>query len=151
MLLDLAFWLLFFWGYAPMQIPCGMLYDRLSARKILTITTFLSGLAALGFAYTDSFVLASLYRFIVLSFYRGFYDFICVRWHINCWCHVVPRTILRNVYRLSAIPRLHGRHHRHYTRCRHVERSWLAACKRVDCYYRVRVSSTYLVYRKRRT
>ena len=56
---------LFFWGYAPMQIPCGMLYDRFSARKILTITVFFSALAALGFAYTQSFMLASFYRFVM--------------------------------------------------------------------------------------
>jgi len=56
---------LFFWGYSPMQIPCGMLYDRFSARSILTITVLCSALATLGFAFTDSFVVASLYRFIM--------------------------------------------------------------------------------------
>lgn len=56
---------LFFWGYAPMQIPCGLLFDRISARKILTVTTLFSALATLGFAYTDSFFMASFYRFVM--------------------------------------------------------------------------------------
>jgi len=56
---------LFFWGYAPMQIPCGMLFDRFSARKILTIGILLASLATLGFAHTSHFVLASFYRFIM--------------------------------------------------------------------------------------
>lgn len=56
---------LFFWGYAPMQIPSGMLYDRFSPRKIMTTTIFLSALATLGFAVTQNFVLASFFRFVM--------------------------------------------------------------------------------------
>jgi sugar phosphate permease len=56
---------MFFWGYDPMQIPCGLLFDRYSARKILSITILLSALATIGFSLTHSIVMASLYRFIM--------------------------------------------------------------------------------------
>lgn len=55
----------FFWGYALMQIPCGMIYDRFSPPKVLTITVFFSALATLGFTFTNTFVLATFYRFIM--------------------------------------------------------------------------------------
>lgn len=56
---------LFFWGYAPMQIPCGMLFDRFSARTILTIAILFSALATLGFSHTHTIFLASSYRFVM--------------------------------------------------------------------------------------
>jgi len=56
---------LFFWGYAPMQIPVGILFDKYSARKLLTLTFFLSSLATLGFALTESFTFAAATRFIM--------------------------------------------------------------------------------------
>jgi len=56
---------MFFWGYAPMQIPCGMLYDRFSPRKILTVAALLSALATVGFALTQSYALALFYRFSI--------------------------------------------------------------------------------------
>jgi len=56
---------LFFWGYTPMQIPCGMFYDRFSARRILTFATLFSALAALGSSYTSNFALIAFYRFVI--------------------------------------------------------------------------------------
>jgi len=56
---------LFFWGYAPMQIPSGILFDQFSPRKILSLTVFLSAVATLGFTFTHSSVLAAIYRFVM--------------------------------------------------------------------------------------
>ena len=56
---------MFFWGYDPMQIPCGLLFDRYSARKLLSINILLSALATIGFAFAHNIILASLYRFIM--------------------------------------------------------------------------------------
>lgn len=56
---------LFFYGYAPMQIPAGVLLDKLGPRKVLTLATLFSALATLGFAYTEHLGLAMLCRFIM--------------------------------------------------------------------------------------
>lgn len=56
---------LFFWGYAPMQIPVGILFDRFNARLLLTFTVLFSSLATLGFAYTETYSLALIFRLIM--------------------------------------------------------------------------------------
>lgn len=56
---------LFFWGYAPMQIPVGIIFDKFSARLILTIAIFCSSIATLAFGLTDSYILACIARFIM--------------------------------------------------------------------------------------
>ena len=56
---------LFYFGYAPMQIPAGMLFDRFSPRVILTISVFLCGAGALIFGITDNFTLACIARWII--------------------------------------------------------------------------------------
>ncbi|PHQ78326.1 MAG: MFS transporter [Coxiella sp. (in: Bacteria)] len=56
---------LFFWGYAPMQIPVGILFDRFSARVLLSLSLFLASLAALGFAYADHYAMAGFFRFVM--------------------------------------------------------------------------------------
>ncbi len=56
---------LFFWGYAPMQIPVGMLFDRFSARLLLTVTLLLSSFSVLGFAFAHSYTAAAIFRFVM--------------------------------------------------------------------------------------
>ena len=56
---------MFFYGYAPMQIPAGLLFDRFGARKILTVATFLSALATIGFSLTHHLGMAMFYRFVI--------------------------------------------------------------------------------------
>ena len=56
---------MFFYGYAPMQIPAGVLLDRLGARKVLTLATLFTTLATVGFAYTTHFEFAVFCRFVM--------------------------------------------------------------------------------------
>ncbi len=55
---------IFFYGYAPMQIPGGMLYDKYGERAILTLTMAICALSTAAFALTDNFTLALVFRFI---------------------------------------------------------------------------------------
>ncbi|MDQ2995177.1 MAG: MFS transporter, partial [Pseudomonadota bacterium] len=56
---------LFFFGYAPMQIPAGLLFDRFGPRVLLTISVFLCGAGALVFGMTDSFTVACIARWVI--------------------------------------------------------------------------------------
>jgi MFS family permease len=56
---------LFFFGYAPMQIPAGLLYDRYGPRALLTISVFFCGAAALVFGLTDNFYVACAARWVI--------------------------------------------------------------------------------------
>ncbi len=52
----------YFYGYAPMQIPAGLMIDRFGPRKLLTFMMFLCALGALLFAVAHGMVLASIGR-----------------------------------------------------------------------------------------
>ncbi len=56
---------LFFFGYAPMQIPAGLLYDRYGPRILLTVSVFFCGASALVFGLTDNFYIACVARWII--------------------------------------------------------------------------------------
>ncbi len=55
----------FFWGYAPMQIPAGLILDRIGAKKTLAFAMVFCSLGTFLFALTSSFSLACLSRFII--------------------------------------------------------------------------------------
>ena len=55
----------FFWGYAPMQIPAGLLYDHFGPRKLLSISILSCALATIAFSLTHDLVLASFCRFVM--------------------------------------------------------------------------------------
>ena len=52
----------FFFAYAPMQIPSGLLGDLFGPRKILTLMTLLCALSCALFVHTNDFLLASSAR-----------------------------------------------------------------------------------------
>lgn len=56
---------LFFYGYAPMQIPAGLLLDRFGPRTLISVAAFFCGLGTLIFGLTDSLLLASVGRIMV--------------------------------------------------------------------------------------
>jgi len=56
---------LFFWGYASMQIPAGLLLDRFGPRLLLSITMLTCAVGALTFAVTDSLTTALFARFMI--------------------------------------------------------------------------------------
>lgn len=56
---------LFYWGYNPIQIPAGLLYDRYSTRILMAITVFICGLGAFLFGATNNFYIILLGRFLI--------------------------------------------------------------------------------------
>lgn len=55
----------YFYAYAPMQLPAGLLFDRYGPRKLMTTALILCALGSFFFASTESVVTACLGRFII--------------------------------------------------------------------------------------
>lgn len=55
----------YFWGYAAMQVPVGMLLDKYGARRLLAIGMLLAALATWLFGFTTHFSVAVLSRVMV--------------------------------------------------------------------------------------
>jgi MFS family permease len=55
----------YFYAYAPMQLPAGLLFDRYGPRKLMTSALILCAVGSFFFASTDSLVTAALGRFLI--------------------------------------------------------------------------------------
>ncbi len=55
----------YFYAYAPMQLPAGLLYDRYGPRKLMTIALLVCALGSIFFASTNSIVTAAIGRFLI--------------------------------------------------------------------------------------
>ncbi len=55
----------YFYAYAPMQLPAGLLFDRYGPRKLMTCALLLCAVGSLFFAATNSIVAAALGRFLI--------------------------------------------------------------------------------------
>lgn len=55
----------YFYAYAPMQLPAGLLFDRYGPRKLMTFALILCALGSFFFASTASLLTASLGRFLI--------------------------------------------------------------------------------------
>jgi len=55
----------YFYAYAPMQLPAGLLFDRYGPRKLMTAALILCALGSMFFASTTSLYTASLGRFLI--------------------------------------------------------------------------------------
>ena len=55
----------FYYGYAPMQIPGGLLFDRFGPRFVLTCAVAMCTLGALLFSQANSYSIAALGRFMM--------------------------------------------------------------------------------------
>lgn len=55
----------YFYAYAPMQLPVGVLTDRYGARNLLTLASLGCGLATIVFAFTSNLWIAQISRFII--------------------------------------------------------------------------------------
>ncbi len=53
---------MFFYGYAPLQVPAGLLYDKVGPRLLLSVATFLCALATIAFGFTDNIAIAYICR-----------------------------------------------------------------------------------------
>lgn len=55
----------YFYAYAPMQVPAGLLFDRYGPRKLMTIAIILCALGSVFFAATTSIMAAAAGRFLM--------------------------------------------------------------------------------------
>lgn len=55
----------YFYAYAPMQLPAGLLFDRYGPRKLMTGALILCAIGSFFFASTDSVITASMGRFLI--------------------------------------------------------------------------------------
>ncbi len=55
----------YFYAYAPMQMPAGVLFDRYGPRKLMTAALILCSVGSFFFASTESVITASLGRFLI--------------------------------------------------------------------------------------
>ncbi len=55
----------YYFAYTPMQLPAGMLMDRIGPKRLLIAACFLCALGSWLFTFTDSLTIASIGRFLV--------------------------------------------------------------------------------------
>lgn len=55
----------YYYAYVALQIPCGVIVDRLGTRKVITVSTLLCVVGSLIFAMSDSLMLAQVGRFLI--------------------------------------------------------------------------------------
>jgi MFS family permease len=55
----------YFYAYASIQLPVGMLTDRFGPRKLMSFAAALCALASVGFAFSDSLLTASIGRALI--------------------------------------------------------------------------------------
>lgn len=78
----------YFYAYAPMQIPVGMLMDRYGARRLLSFAGVVCGLGSLLFGLTSSYEIAASGRFLMgigSSFAFVGIVFVCSHWFEHKW------------------------------------------------------------------
>jgi len=55
----------YFYAYAPMQLPAGLMFDRFGPRRLMTFALLFCALGSFFFASTESVITASLGRFLI--------------------------------------------------------------------------------------
>lgn len=73
----------FFWTYAPMQLPVGVLMDRFGARKLISIASIGTAIGALFFGLAKAVSLAYIGRILIgagASFGFVAMVFVCTHW-----------------------------------------------------------------------
>lgn len=55
----------YFYAYAPMQLPAGLMFDRYGPRKLMTFALFICAFGSLFFASTGSIWAAAIGRFLI--------------------------------------------------------------------------------------
>ncbi len=56
---------MYYYAYTPLQIPCGLIVDRLGARLVITLSCALCVIGTFMFAQADSLLVAQVGRFII--------------------------------------------------------------------------------------
>ena len=73
----------YFYSYAMMQIPVGMIYDRFSTRGVLSIANFICALSIFIFISTQNVFIACFARFLMGL--GSAFAFVSVIIFVNCW------------------------------------------------------------------
>lgn len=55
----------YYWAYTPLQIPCGLILDRVGARRLITFSCVICATGAYVFGSTENIYLAGLARFSI--------------------------------------------------------------------------------------
>ncbi len=69
--------------YGAMQIPAGLIIDKIGMKKSLLIGAISCTIASIGFAYSDSYSVALAYR--MLMGFGASFGFICLLISVNDW------------------------------------------------------------------
>lgn len=56
---------IYYYAYVALQIPCGVIVDRLGTRRVITLSTLLCVVGSFFFAFSDSLLLAQMGRFLI--------------------------------------------------------------------------------------
>jgi sugar phosphate permease len=55
----------YYYAYVPLQIPCGIIVDRLGVRRVVTFSALLCTVGSYIFAYSDNLIIAQAARFMI--------------------------------------------------------------------------------------
>lgn len=55
----------YFYAYAPMQLPAGLLFDRYGPRKLMSLALLVCAIGSFFFASTESVITAAMGRFLI--------------------------------------------------------------------------------------
>ena len=56
---------MYYWSYTPLQIPCGLMLDKIGSRKLITVSCLICALSAALFGWTESLWVAYTARFFM--------------------------------------------------------------------------------------
>lgn len=56
---------IYFYSYAAMQLPCGVMMDYFGPHRLLTLATLICAISTIAFGFTDSFYTACLARLMI--------------------------------------------------------------------------------------
>jgi MFS family permease len=56
---------MYYWAYTPLQIPCGLILDKIGSRKLITGSCVLCAISAGIFGWTESLWVAHIARFLM--------------------------------------------------------------------------------------
>ena len=56
---------MYYWAYTPLQIPCGLILDKIGSRKLITVSCLLCAFSAALFGWTESLSVAYAARFLM--------------------------------------------------------------------------------------
>lgn len=56
---------MYYFAYTPLQIPCGIILDKIGARTVITSSCLVCAFSSCVFGMTESFIIANIARFLI--------------------------------------------------------------------------------------